>query len=202
MTYHFPDAYAGQNTKIRDTLNNLILKSPQSWQTSVGLPFFQIEGTVVEWDEVRFDVRLMQRVPYEGVSRMQTSLRRKHRDRVVRRGLALIIESDFYATDAGRQHFANQLTSIRYCVQETCNFDTLYAYLTCGNYDFNYGKDGSRSPPVPLCLDTLTLALAVPRPQQELAAEAQHPDGDEPRDHDVRHRAEGAARLRQGGRGM
>jgi len=45
------DAYAGQNTKIRDTLNNLILKSPQNWQTSVGLPFFQIEGTVVEWDE-------------------------------------------------------------------------------------------------------------------------------------------------------
>lgn len=46
-----------------DTLNNLILKSPQNWQTSVGLPFFQIEGTVVEWDEVRFDVRLMQRTP-------------------------------------------------------------------------------------------------------------------------------------------
>ena len=102
----------------RDTLNNLILKSPQNWQTSVGLPFFQIQGTVVEWDEVRFDVRLMQRVPYEGVSRMQTSLRRRHRDRVVRRGLALIIESDFYATDAGRAHFADQLTSIRYCVQE------------------------------------------------------------------------------------
>ena len=81
-------------------------------------------------------MRLMQRVPYEGVSRMQTSLRRKHRDRVVRRGLALIIESDFvrsrpprihshhahhkarltlaplaraqYATDAGRQHFADR----------------------------------------------------------------------------------------------
>ena len=35
MTYHFPDAYSGQNTKIRDTLNNLILKSPQNWQTSV-----------------------------------------------------------------------------------------------------------------------------------------------------------------------
>ena len=59
------------------------------------------------------------------------------------------------STDAGRQHFADQLTSIRqaappphalpgashlttrprcrYCVQETCNFDVLYAYLTCGN---------------------------------------------------------------------
>ena len=31
-------------------------------------------------------------VPYEGVSRMQTSLRRRHRDRVVRRGLAMMIE--------------------------------------------------------------------------------------------------------------
>ena len=56
----------------------------------------------------------MQRVPYEGTSRMQTSLRRRHRDRVVRRGLAMMIESDFYATDAGRQHFADQLKSIRY----------------------------------------------------------------------------------------
>ena len=45
---------------------------------------------------------------------MQTSLRRRHRDRVVRRGLAMMIESDFYATDAGRQHFADQLKSIRY----------------------------------------------------------------------------------------
>ena len=27
----------------------------------------------VEWDEMRFDVRLLQRVPYEGISRMRTS---------------------------------------------------------------------------------------------------------------------------------
>ena len=84
----------GQNTKIRETLNNLILKSPQDWQTNVGLPFVKITGTTVEWDELRFDVRLLQRVPYEGVSRMQTSLRRRHRDRVVRRGIGMMIESD------------------------------------------------------------------------------------------------------------
>tara|TARA_Y100000768_G_scaffold169695_3_gene127041 strand:- start:1047 stop:1325 length:279 start_codon:yes stop_codon:yes gene_type:complete len=45
---------------------------------------------------------------------MQTSLRRRHRDRVVRRGIGMTIESDFYATEAGRQHFTDQLTSIRY----------------------------------------------------------------------------------------
>jgi len=33
-------------------------------------------------------------------------------------GLGMLIESDFYTTAAGREHFANQLTSIRYCVQE------------------------------------------------------------------------------------
>lgn len=75
----------------------------------------------------------MQRVPYEGVSRMTTSMKRKHRDRIVRRGLAMMIESDFYTTSAGREHFSNQLQSIRYCVQETCNYDVLFAYLTSHN---------------------------------------------------------------------
>jgi len=41
-----------------------------------------------------------------------------------------MIESDFYSTQAGREHFRNQLQSIRYCVQETCNFDVLYSYLS------------------------------------------------------------------------
>lgn len=42
----------------------------------------------------------------------------------------MTIESDFYATEAGRAHFSDQLQSIRYCVQETCNFDALYSYLS------------------------------------------------------------------------
>lgn len=57
------DAYIGQNTQLRDTINNLVEKSPQTWHTTIGLPFRRIEGTVVEWDEISFDVRLMQRVP-------------------------------------------------------------------------------------------------------------------------------------------
>lgn len=45
-TFHFPDAFAGSNTKIREGLNNLILHSPQEWQTNVALPFVAIQGTV------------------------------------------------------------------------------------------------------------------------------------------------------------
>ena len=62
-TYHFPDAYVGTNVKLRDTINNLVLRSPQNWATSIGLPFMQIQNTTVEWDEIHFDVRMLQRVP-------------------------------------------------------------------------------------------------------------------------------------------
>ncbi len=45
-TYNFPDAFVGQSTKIRDTINNLVEKAPQNWHTTIGLPFRRIEGTV------------------------------------------------------------------------------------------------------------------------------------------------------------
>jgi len=132
-------------------------------------------------DELRFDVRLLQRVPYEGISRMQTSLRRRHRDRVVRRGIGMTIEVTlprmrsvahhcsypsapfavrFLRHGSGKAAFhgpahvdplrkcpfpnpqkrphAHLFLCRLQCVQETCNFDCLFSYLTCGNYDFRY----------------------------------------------------------------
>ena len=38
----------------------------------------------------------MQRVPYEGVSRMTTSMKRKHKDRIVRKGLAMMSTRTFF----------------------------------------------------------------------------------------------------------
>ena len=158
VTHHFPDAYVGQNTKIRDTLNNLILKQveriklpslairarapmlmllpaaraghPSRGRRASDFPTSRSPGPW--WSGTRFAstsascsaCRVCSRAPTpniaasdsrpaahppalwcadEGTSRMQTSLRRRQRDRVVRRGLAMMIESDFYATDAGRQ---------------------------------------------------------------------------------------------------
>ena len=62
-TYQFPDAFTGPSPFLRETLSNIVLKSPQTWQTSIGLPYVQIEGVNVQWDEMHFDVRLLQRVP-------------------------------------------------------------------------------------------------------------------------------------------
>ena len=69
--------------------------------TSSCLPWRAVEGVEVQWDTLKFDVRLLAQVPYEGVSRMQTHLRRSFKERVVRRGVGMQIESDFFLTEAG-----------------------------------------------------------------------------------------------------
>ena len=153
---------------------------------------------------------------------MQTSLRRKFRDRVVRRGLGLVIESDvrsslpsplaardrsharallrFSSTPPRRVANILPISSSRsdtvsrrcvfdnprftdrppfafapthaacLCNEQTCNFDVLYAYLvstpvwpqaptmlalnsvfawqTCGNYDFSYDKSKNLRAPL------------------------------------------------------
>jgi len=209
----------------------IVLQAPQEWHTQVALPFVKIVGTSVEWDvslqlpifpnppfhsrrvhclsthpfarqEIKFDVRLLQRVPvrschrrvhchapltpprpplcvrsmkarqlplHPSASNVQCLLpllvdgcavrhlahehfaapppprsrrsprnRFDHRVRFLRVSLPATIacfvplaELDFCAhlrrTEAGRSHFADQLKSIRYCVQETCNFDVIFA---------------------------------------------------------------------------
>jgi hypothetical protein len=131
-TFHFPDAFLGKNVTLAETLSNLI-NEPTNWQTTDIFPLRAIDGVQVEWDEIHFDLNIMQRVPYEGTSRMQTVKRSSHRDRMIRRGLGLLIESDFYRTPQGQSFFLQQIQSIRQCVQETANYDVLYKLLTCHN---------------------------------------------------------------------
>jgi len=58
-------------------------------------------------------------------------------------------------------------------VQETCNFDVLYAYLTCGNYDFSYDKSKNlRAPPRPRIGRSTTSLSVLLRPQARAATSA------------------------------
>lgn len=137
-TYQLPDAFMGSSSYLRDTIKNLVTKSPQSWQTNVALPFRALDTLTIKWDKMDFDVRILQRIPYEGASRLQTSIKRSFRERVVRRGIAMMVESDFYRTPQGIQYFLDQVKSIQYCVQETCNYDCMFALITCFQHDFHY----------------------------------------------------------------
>jgi hypothetical protein len=91
LTPHLPDAYAGRSTQLVETINNLVQNVPDNWYTSAMLPFKRMDDSLnVEWNSITFDRRLMQRVPYEGTSRMLTSMKRSQRDRMVRHGLAMV----------------------------------------------------------------------------------------------------------------
>ena len=129
-TYHFPDAFAGKNTYLRDTLSNRA-QSPQTWQTSVALPYVQVDNVTVQWD------RCIRRpptspCPYEGASRMQTSYRKSHRDHRAPR----------HRTD-GRERFLPHRSGPQALCRSDhvdsvlrsgdANFDVLYAYLSCHN---------------------------------------------------------------------
>lgn len=136
--YDLPAAYIGQSVLVRETLNNLITDAVENWQTTVGMPFKYIDGLTVSWDEISFDRSILPRVPNEGASRFLTSIKRSHRDRIVRRGAAMIAESDFYRTQKGVEQFSNEIRSIQQCVQLTCNYDVMFQYLTNAGFPRDY----------------------------------------------------------------
>ena len=74
---------------------------------------------------------------------------------------------------------------------QTCNFDTLYAYLSTSNYDFNVRMPNSNHTHAIFTVAHLPYADATRcpcavRPLEEPAPQAQHQDGDEPRDYALR----------------
>ena len=60
---------------------------------------------------------------------------------MTRRGIGLLLESDFFATEKGKQAFAEHLVAIQMSVQETENYDVMFALLTTDNMSFKYEMD-------------------------------------------------------------
>ena len=64
----------------------------------------------------------------------------------MRRGIALLLESDFFSTAEGQRHFAEQLRSIANCVQETMNMDVMFKLISAKNYDLEFTRDSLVAP--------------------------------------------------------
>jgi hypothetical protein len=144
-TYNFPEAFIGQSTQLQATISSLIYK-PQTWQTTVALPLRSVQGVHVEWNEVKFNEAPLGRTPNQGTSRLLTASKRRYQDRLVRRGIALLLESDFFSTPEGQRHFAEQLKSIANCVQETMNMDVIFKLISTKNYDLEFTRDSLVQP--------------------------------------------------------
>ena len=132
-TYNLPKAYEGKNKHLESVLDYLITEE-DSWYTSVVLPWVLTEDLSVKWDIFRFNKTLMDLEPHQGVPRYVTAERESRSDRLVRRGLAFIIEHGFYKTDQGRQHYLMNLRQIVDSVNETAYHGVIHALLQSKNH--------------------------------------------------------------------
>ena len=132
-TYNLPKAYAGKNKHLETVLDYLITEE-DAWYTSSVLPWVLTDDLSVKWEIFRFNKTLMDLEPHQGVPRYVTAERESRSDRLVRRGLAFIIEHGFYKTDQGRQHYLMNLRQIVDSVNETAYHGVIHALLSCKNH--------------------------------------------------------------------
>ena len=128
--YDLPEYYKGKNLFLRDSIDGFIMDSNR-WYTTVCLPWAYTDQAHITFNEWHFNMVMAGRVPHEGVSRLVTSSKSAFSDHVVRKGLAFIMEGDFYDTPEGDVHYQRNIMGITQSVQETSDYDTIWALLSC-----------------------------------------------------------------------
>ena len=133
-THELPDAYIGRNKFLMSTLDYLITKEGRDFLTQVILPFEHTENTNVAWEIFHFDRSIADIEPEQGVPRYVTMKQDVHSDRLVRRGLAFVIEHGFYTTDVGRRHYMMNIQQIVDAVSETTALQALHALIEAEDF--------------------------------------------------------------------
>ena len=132
-TYNLPKAYEGKNLHLGDIMDFLITRT-DDWYTSRVLPWKMTDQLSVSWNVFRFNKTMADLEPHQGVPRYVTAETEQRADRLVRRGLAFIIEHGFFTTEMGRKHYMMNLEQITSAVHETCFFGVLHALLAGKNH--------------------------------------------------------------------
>lgn len=130
--WFLPDAYKGRNDYIRETIVQMVVNF-NSFITSEILPWRYQDNPNIAWDSIKFDKTLVDLEPEQGVPRYVTVERESHSDHMVRRGLALIVNHGFAATDGGRKDFMYKVATIAGATQETCDQAGVLALLRSKN---------------------------------------------------------------------
>ena len=139
--YQLPEAYIGKNTLIQGWFNSNLVNKPENWQTRFALPIREnTEGLSIQWDQTEYSRNIIPETPYEAASRLAHTRKRTSQARVVRRGQAIMAESDFFRTREGLIEWYNEIEATKQSVQLTLNYDVMFAILTSSNYAKEYDK--------------------------------------------------------------
>ena len=142
-TYNLPDAYKGKSLFLEDIMDWLITRTDE-WYTSRVMPWKMTDQLSVKWNVFRFNRTMADLEPHQGVPRYVTAESEERSDRLVRRGLAFIIEHGFWTTDRGRKHYLTNLEQITSAVHETAYYGVLHALLSGKNHYKEWNRQYGR----------------------------------------------------------
>ena len=126
VTYHLPDVMKGRQMFIRDTIVGLVTRNNE-WYTTLCLPWLQTQEQAFRWTEFQFNQTLAGEVPPEGVPRLMTSQATEYSQGTTRRGLAFLLEAEFFKSKQGQEMYRRNFRGIRQAIQETANLDVSFS---------------------------------------------------------------------------
>lgn len=134
--WHLPDVLKGANQYLTDRVDGLITDATNSPFTRNILPYVYLENPdqKLKWNVYSFDEGMASRVPYESAARVLPQTKRSFAGYVVRQGLAIAMEHNFMASEAGRLNFKRQLLQLVGSIQLTNDLDVHVALITAPSY--------------------------------------------------------------------
>jgi hypothetical protein len=139
--FDLPEAYRGRNLFLANTIDSFIIDNADLDFTRVILPIVQTDQINIAYNIWSFNETLVGRTPFEGTSRLLRSQKSSFSDKLVRRGLAFMLEHGFMNTQEGRQQYVQNIKEIVKAVQLTMSFDVLSTLLTCKRYNVSWEKE-------------------------------------------------------------
>jgi hypothetical protein len=135
--WHLPDSLKGYNSFLTDRIDGLITDATTSPFTRNILPYFYLENpdAKIKWNVYSFDEGMASRVPYESAARVLTQTKSSQSGYAIRQGLAIAMEHNFLASEAGRENFKHQLTQLVGSIQLTNDLDVHIALLQAQSYE-------------------------------------------------------------------
>ena len=132
--FDLPKQFQGSNQFMTRLLISDITTA-KIWMVNELFPWRKEErSNVIQWDEWKFDDRLLDRVPEETAPRLLSSRFSTNRVSLIRVGAAFLMEHGFYMTEMGQKHYQMQLKQIANATAETAAYGALFSAMHWPTY--------------------------------------------------------------------
>ncbi len=127
----YPEAFKpfeGKNGFIEKVLIEKV-KASENWQLTRMAPWVYSESSTFAWSEARFHKHMLDREPEEAVPRMTTHTYSSGKASMVRYGICMMLERNFFLTPKGQQTYLFNIEQLRIATVETASHGAVVSVL-------------------------------------------------------------------------